>query len=624
MKFIQLNLNHCEAAQDILMQTLNEYRIHIAIISEQYTPRTQNWIADSSNKAAIWISSMLAPQEVMTTEVGYVRMKVNGINIYSCYMPPSWSLDQFKTILDRLVEDARDRNPLIIAGDFNAWATEWGSRHTSAKGVALLEAFGVLDIVLCNVGNKLTYRAGSTGSIIDLTFVSTSIVRSVHEWRVSDTYTHSDHQAIMFEYAAKKQKPSTRFTGWRVKLFDHDVCSLIMENMHLTGTASTKAAQLSSNLIQACDASMPRRGKFSPRRPVYWWNSEILELREKCHRMRRVSQRNRNTSITESLRLQYAVSRKQLNAAIKKSKRACLHDLRNEVNHDPWGRPYLTVMNKLRKLSSPRCPKILNKIVSALFPQQPAVQFLVVSTHENVIPPITERELKDACMRIRKNKAPGPDQIPNQALLVAIETKPVEFISLLNSCLEEGIFPDDWKKQKLLLISKNNRAFEDPSAYRPICLLDTIGKILERIVSDRLTEAVKKVGDLSDLQFGFRKTRSTVEAINLVTSIAKKAVKGSRSKDSKKYCVVVTLDVKNAFNSAKWDHILDGIRKFNVPAYLERIIINYFQHRVLIYDSDEGTKTYRITGGVPQGSVLGPLYGILCTTAFSNYPFQQA
>lgn len=75
----------------------------------------------------------------------------------------------------------------------------------------------------------------------------------------------------------------------------------------------------------------------------------------------------------------------------------------------------------------------------------------------------------------------------------------------------------------------------------------------------------------------------------------------------KKYCAVVTLDVKNAFNSADWERILTSLNDIQVPNYITRIVANYFEKRVLIYDSEEGPKRYEITCGVPQGSVLGPL-----------------
>ena len=45
----------------------------------------------------------------------------------------------------------------------------------------------------------------------------------------------------------------------------------------------------------------------------------------------------------------------------------------------------------------------------------------------------------------------------------------------------------------------------------------------------------------------------------------------------------------------------------NVPGYLQRMVKNYFRDRILKYHTDDGLKTYVVTGGVPEGSVLGPL-----------------
>ncbi|CAB0040036.1 unnamed protein product [Trichogramma brassicae] len=87
-----------------------------------------------------------------------------------------------------------------------------------------------------------------------------------------------------------------------------------------------------------------------------------------------------------------------------------------------------------------------------------------------------------------------------------------------------------------------------------------------------------------------------------------KAIAGKRwYRGTKKYCAVVTLDVRNAFNSARWDNILAALRRLLVPDYLLRIIASYFSARVLDFTTDEGPESYEVTAGVPQGSVLGPI-----------------
>ena len=71
--------------------------------------------------------------------------------------------------------------------------------------------------------------------------------------------------------------------------------------------------------------------------------------------------------------------------------------------------------------------------------------------------------------------------------------------------------------------------------------------------------------------------------------------------------MVITLDIKNAFNTANWRNTVNALESLNIPQYLLSIVKSYFTDRVLIYETDEGAKEYQVTGGVPQGSVLGPL-----------------
>ena len=102
----------------------------------------------------------------------------------------------------------------------------------------------------------------------------------------------------------------------------------------------------------------------------------------------------------------------------------------------------------------------------------------------------------------------------------------------------------------------------------------------------------------------------------MVVDKARNAIGGKKWKNvEKEYCLVVILDVKNAFNSARWDQIREALAKINVPGYLQRMVKNYFRDRILKYDTGDGPKTYAVTIGVPQGSVLGPLLGTLCMMA---------
>ncbi|CAB0042345.1 unnamed protein product [Trichogramma brassicae] len=456
-------------------------------------------------------------------------------------------------------------------------------------------------------------RAGS--SIVDLTFVCETLTPRVLSWTVSGLYTHSDHQAIVFEIEddGASSRPSTRRSyRWNARTLDVDRFSAVVSSASVAPrTAEDMASSLMSVITGACDASMSKANPRRRREPVYWWTPEIADLRRACLRARRLFQRSRGRHDEETHSANYASARRLLRVAIKTSKRWCWSQLCDGVNNDVWGKPYRIAMSRLGcpQAKQPSSPLLVRAAVAALFPRVPSGPALRLPRRaEELIPAVTLEELKGAQSRIKERSAPGPDGIPNSALKIAIAARPDIFLREYTMCLETGVFPSGWKRQRLVLLPKPGKPPDEPSSYRPLCMLDTAGKILERIICDRLEAFTERPGGLSERQYGFRKGRSTIDAIEDVISTAHEAIAGKRwYHGTKKYCAVVTLDVRNAFNSARWDNILAALRRLLVPDYLLRIIANYFTARVLDFTTGEGPESYEVTAGVPQGSVLGPI-----------------
>lgn len=78
----------------------------------------------------------------------------------------------------------------------------------------------------------------------------------------------------------------------------------------------------------------------------------------------------------------------------------------------------------------------------------------------------------------------------------------------------------------------------------------------------------------------------------------------NRNWRQKRLCVLVTLDVKNAFNSLQWPVIDEALRKKGTPEYLVLMIRSWLSDRQLLIGEQRDPKS--VTCGVPQGSVLGP------------------
>ena len=130
--------------------------------------------------------------------------------------------------------------------------------------------------------------------------------------------------------------------------------------------------------------------------------------------------------------------------------------------------------------------------------------------------------------------------------------------------------------------------------------MNTMGKAFEILINARLQAELETKQIISNKQYGFRKGRSTIEAI---MSIIKKAeAENEKTLKTRKLVLVILLDIKNAFNSISWRAVKTSSQKYNISIYLQKIVDSYLSDRIVKCKGIEK----KMTAGVPQGSVLGP------------------
>ena len=136
--------------------------------------------------------------------------------------------------------------------------------------------------------------------------------------------------------------------------------------------------------------------------------------------------------------------------------------------------------------------------------------------------------------------------------------------------------------------------------------MDTMGKLLEELILQRLRVLLVGENGLSENQFGFRKGRSTVDAIQAVVNIATNARKGTGKR--KGFCALISIDIRNAFNTARWNICIEAMMRKKVPSdYLLRMIDDYLSDRWVICEGDKWSLKEEMTCGIPQRSRVGPL-----------------
>ncbi|KAK9708888.1 hypothetical protein QE152_g26931 [Popillia japonica] len=87
-------------------------------------------------------------------------------------------------------------------------------------------------------------------------------------------------------------------------------------------------------ITHACE-TMPRKKSHHRKRPTYWWNQEIADLRRECLRLRRAAQRHRNGNEAETIAIEHREAKRELRRAINRSKALCWKQVTEEVNADP-------------------------------------------------------------------------------------------------------------------------------------------------------------------------------------------------------------------------------------------------------------------------------------------------
>ncbi|XP_018792198.1 PREDICTED: uncharacterized protein LOC108970924, partial [Bactrocera latifrons] len=303
---------------------------------------------------------------------------------------------------------------------------------------------------------------------------------------------------------------------------------------------------------------------------------------------------------------EYKAAKTELKDAITKTKKDKWEELRNDINQNPWGLGYKIVMKKLEaKQSTPELnAAAMEHIVSTLFPTHDLRRDAPEHAQESSYLPFTMEEMYTAANTLKTKKAPDPDGIPVEVLkLIALE-HPHLLLSMYSACLNEGIFPEIWKRQHLTLISKGKGDPGTSSAYRPLCMLDTAGKLLEILLKPRIIAAINDAGGLSERQHGFRPGRCTIGAVEDVVRSVEEAHR--KNNFSRPIVLLATLDIRNAFNSAKWANMIDALEsRFKTPLYLMKMIRSYLKDRKLLYDTSDGPKSKEITSGAAQGSILG-------------------
>ena len=264
------------------------------------------------------------------------------------------------------------------------------------------------------------------------------------------------------------------------------------------------------------------------------------------------------------------------------------HDVTNNVDiAKSFNRHFATIGSKLARK----------------FPQsQDFVNYLGESCEHSIfLSPITIAELNKEIMKLNPNKSPGYDQIPPKIIKATSDLIAIPLTSVFNQSFLEATVPDALKIAKILPIHKKKATYL-PDNYRPISLLSTFNKLLEKLMHKRLYSFLIHYKQLYEYQFGFRKGHSTIQALTeIIENIREEVDKGN-------YVIGTYLDLSKAFDTVNHQILLYKLNHYGIRGLALQWLTSYLTNRKqLTYVNAEYSEQSTVNIGVPQGSVLGPL-----------------
>ena len=187
-----------------------------------------------------------------------------------------------------------------------------------------------------------------------------------------------------------------------------------------------------------------------------------------------------------------------------------------------------------------------------------------------------------------------------------ILSKICEFVApvlsyVYNLCVSSGKYPTQMKVARVVPIHKSgSKAL--PSNFRPISNLSVFNKIFEKLTYQRIENFLNLYNVLTPLQFGFRKGKNTTLAIFSFLSHV------LNSFNKRTFCIALFLDLRKAFDTVDHNVLLYKLSLYGFRGQALEFIRSYLTDRQQ-YVEVNGKKSDmgRISVGVPQGSVLGPI-----------------
>ncbi|KAL8584674.1 hypothetical protein ACOMHN_002403 [Nucella lapillus] len=230
--------------------------------------------------------------------------------------------------------------------------------------------------------------------------------------------------------------------------------------------------------------------------------------------------------------------------------------------------------------------------------------------------PPTKDEVAGAIAYLQCGKSAGPDGIPPEVFKAGSQPLIQKFTEFLCMCWEDGCLPQDLKDARIVHLYKGKGDKSSCDNYRGISRLSIAGKILSKVILNRLnTHLLDET--VPESQCGFRQKRGTVDMIFAARQIQEKC------KEQNMDLYILFVDLTKACDTVSRPGLWNILPRIGIPPKMVKIIRCF--HDGMNARLVNGSKNYEfpVTNGVKQGCVLAPtlfsfLFSMMLLSAFKD------
>jgi hypothetical protein len=551
------------------------------------------------------------------------------LKLVTYYRPPESqkirNIDDFIADVEKEISDEKER--IMLVGDVNIDVLDNCKYAKEYKN--LMGAYN-MKIVNKNVTRDVSEK------IIDHVAINFDDKCHIFVHTISLDKNFTDHNMIITTIEDMKVlKPKPQWRSYDrldyEKLNEHMNDSQKLKDILRINDVNVIAqslTEITQDAIKSCTTKFRIKTK-NENNLIPWLNRRIKKVQDEKRKIRKKLKRKRYCQETKE---QFKIISQKLKMTIKtEEKKFCYKNLMVKDPKVLWRNLNSILGKKSNDVISSICDtngKIMmnkaeiaesfnqyfiesvNETVSSISESRKSFKFISLPNSMG-LDETDEMEVKNAINSL-KNVSAGNDGIKPQVVKFLQNHLSLPMCHLINRMFLTGIYPDIFKTAIVIPINKSGKK-NDISDYRPVSILNSFNKIVEKVLYRRIMNFVTKNKIIYCKQYGFReKSNTEVAAIELIHDIR-------QNLDKKKKVSLIMMDVKKAFDSVSTCQLVKALERSGIRGIVLNLIKNYLTNRKQVVKVGEHiSKPRNVSNGVVQGGTLGSLLFLIFINEMSQ------